>query len=147
MAPITATEIFRHEHKIILQVLDAVRHEAQAIGDTGKLSLEKLDKILDFFQVFVVTMAKRRNTFAPPWRNVAFLLIKARWPTGSSPRKISRHWGLLLTSMKLKKSAPVCMKNITGLPTSGGRIDVATGFYPHHGGFLPYKISCRGKKP
>jgi hemerythrin-like domain-containing protein/AcrR family transcriptional regulator len=53
MATITATEILRHEHKIILQVLDAVRHEAQAIGDTGKLSLEKLDKILDFFQVFV----------------------------------------------------------------------------------------------
>jgi hemerythrin-like domain-containing protein len=49
----TATEVLRHEHKIILKVLDAVRHEAQAIGDTGKLSLEKLDKILDFFRVFV----------------------------------------------------------------------------------------------
>jgi hypothetical protein len=52
-----------------------------------------------------------------------------------------------LTSMKLKKSAPVSIKNITGWPTSWPRIDAATGFYPHDGGFLPYKISCRGKKP
>jgi hemerythrin-like domain-containing protein len=49
----TATEILRHEHKIILKVLDAVRHEAQVIADTGKLNPEKLDKILDFFRVFV----------------------------------------------------------------------------------------------
>jgi len=49
----TATEILKHEHKIILKVLDAVRHEAQGIADTGKLNVEKLDKILDFFRVFV----------------------------------------------------------------------------------------------
>lgn len=53
MADMTATEVLRDEHKIILKVLDAVRREAQAIGDSGKLSLEKLDKILDFFHVFV----------------------------------------------------------------------------------------------
>ena len=49
----TATEILKHEHKIVLKVLDAVRHEAKVIGDTGKLNVEKLDKILDFFRVFV----------------------------------------------------------------------------------------------
>lgn len=49
----TATEVLRHEHKIILKVLDAVRHEAHAIADTGKLSVENLNKMLDFFQVFV----------------------------------------------------------------------------------------------
>jgi hemerythrin-like domain-containing protein len=49
----TATEILKHEHKIILKVLDAVRHEAQDVGDTGKLHVEKLGKILDFFRVFV----------------------------------------------------------------------------------------------
>jgi hemerythrin-like domain-containing protein len=49
----TATEILKHEHTIVLKVLDAVRHEAQAIANTGKLNVEKLDKILDFFRVFV----------------------------------------------------------------------------------------------
>jgi hemerythrin-like domain-containing protein len=49
----TATEVLRHEHKIILKVLDAVRREAQAIADTGKIKVERLDKILDFFRVFV----------------------------------------------------------------------------------------------
>lgn len=49
----TATEVLRHEHKIILKVLDAVQREAQAIAKIGKLDVEKLDKILDFFRVFV----------------------------------------------------------------------------------------------
>jgi hypothetical protein len=31
----TATEVLKHEHKIVLKVLDAVRHEAQGIADTG----------------------------------------------------------------------------------------------------------------
>jgi hemerythrin-like domain-containing protein len=53
MAIMTATEVLRHEHKVILKVLDAARHEAQAMGDTGKLNAGKLDKILDFFRVFV----------------------------------------------------------------------------------------------
>ena len=49
----TATEVLKHEHKIVLKVLDVVRHEAQDIADTGKLNVEKLDKVLDFFRVFV----------------------------------------------------------------------------------------------
>jgi hemerythrin-like domain-containing protein len=53
MVAMTATEVLRHEHKIILKVLDAVQREAQAIAKIGKLDLEKLDKILNFFRVFV----------------------------------------------------------------------------------------------
>lgn len=49
----TATEVLRHEHKIILKVLDAVKHEAQGIADTGKLNVENLNKMLDFFRMFV----------------------------------------------------------------------------------------------
>lgn len=49
----TATEVLRHEHQIILKVLDAVRREAQAIADAGKINADRLDKILDFFRVFV----------------------------------------------------------------------------------------------
>ena len=48
----TATEILKHEHKIILKVLDVVRHEAQGISDTGKLNIEKLGQNLGFFPVF-----------------------------------------------------------------------------------------------
>ena len=48
-----ATEVLKHEHKIVIKALDAVRHEAQGIADSGKLNVEKLDKILDFFRVFV----------------------------------------------------------------------------------------------
>lgn len=49
----TATETLKHEHRIILKVLEAARREAQAIADTGRLNVGKLDKILDFFRVFV----------------------------------------------------------------------------------------------
>ncbi len=49
----TATEVLRHEHRIILKVLEAARREAQAISATGKLNSEKLDNMLDFFHVFV----------------------------------------------------------------------------------------------
>jgi len=49
----TATEVLKHEHKIVLKVLDAVKREAQAIADTGQVWVERLDKILDFFRVFV----------------------------------------------------------------------------------------------
>jgi hemerythrin-like domain-containing protein len=49
----SATDILKHEHRIVLKVLDAARSEAQAIAGTGKLNVEKVDKILDFFRVFV----------------------------------------------------------------------------------------------
>jgi hemerythrin-like domain-containing protein len=49
----TATEILRHEHQIILKILGAGRREAQAIADTRKMNVDKLDKILDFCRVFI----------------------------------------------------------------------------------------------
>lgn len=49
----TATEVLRHEHNIIMKVLGAGRREAEAITDSGKMNVEKLDKILDFCRVFL----------------------------------------------------------------------------------------------
>lgn len=49
----TATEVLRHEHKIILKVMEAARREAQAIAGTGRINAEKLDKIVDFCRVFL----------------------------------------------------------------------------------------------
>ncbi len=48
-----ATDMLKHEHKIILKILAAARREAQSIGDTGKINADKLDKILDFCRVFI----------------------------------------------------------------------------------------------
>ena len=48
-----ATDVLKHEHKIILLVLEAVEQEAQAIKDTGKVNADKLDKVLDFCRVFI----------------------------------------------------------------------------------------------
>ena len=48
-----ATDVLKHEHKIILLVLEAVEREAQAIKDTGKVNADKLDKVLDFCRVFI----------------------------------------------------------------------------------------------
>jgi hemerythrin-like domain-containing protein len=48
-----ATDVLKHEHKIILLVLEAAEREAQAIKDTGKVNTDKLDKVLDFCRVFI----------------------------------------------------------------------------------------------
>ena len=48
-----ATDVLKHEHKIILLVLEAADREAQVIKDTGKVSTDKLDKVLDFCRVFI----------------------------------------------------------------------------------------------
>lgn len=49
----TATEVLKHEHKIVLLILGAAKREAQFIQDTGRMDSEKLDKILDFLKIFV----------------------------------------------------------------------------------------------
>ena len=49
----SATDILKHEHQIILKVLEAAGRAAQSIADTDKIDIEKIDKILDFFKVFV----------------------------------------------------------------------------------------------
>ncbi|MBM4465666.1 MAG: hemerythrin [Chloroflexi bacterium] len=49
MAP---TDILKHEHQIILLVLDAAEREVQQIQNTAEVRTEKLDKMLDFFRNF-----------------------------------------------------------------------------------------------
>lgn len=48
----TPTETLKHEHQVILMVLDAAEREAQWIQDTGEVQAEDLDKMLDFFRNF-----------------------------------------------------------------------------------------------
>lgn len=48
-----ATDVLKHEHKIILLVLEGAEREAQAIKDTGQVNIGKIDKILDFCRVFI----------------------------------------------------------------------------------------------
>jgi hemerythrin-like domain-containing protein len=48
----TPTETLRHEHQIILRVLDAARREADSIRRTGQVRPEALEKIVDFVRNF-----------------------------------------------------------------------------------------------
>ena len=49
----TATEILKHEHQIIIMVLNGARREILSIQDSGKINAEKIDKIVDFCQNFI----------------------------------------------------------------------------------------------
>jgi len=50
----TPTETLKHEHKIALLILNAAEREAQLIQqETGKVDLEKIDKMVDFFRNFI----------------------------------------------------------------------------------------------
>jgi hemerythrin-like domain-containing protein len=49
----TATEDLRHEHRIILAIMDAADREAHSIRATGQADIATLDKIMDFCQVFI----------------------------------------------------------------------------------------------
>jgi hemerythrin-like domain-containing protein len=48
----TPTEILKHEHKIILMVLDAAKREVQSIRQRGKLHVAELEKMVDFIRNF-----------------------------------------------------------------------------------------------
>jgi hemerythrin-like domain-containing protein len=48
----TPTETLKHEHKIILMVLDAAEREANSIKETGKVDADKLEKFVDFIRNF-----------------------------------------------------------------------------------------------
>jgi hemerythrin-like domain-containing protein len=48
----TPTEILKHEHKIILMVLDAAKREVQSIRQRGKVHIAELEKIVDFIRNF-----------------------------------------------------------------------------------------------
>jgi hemerythrin-like domain-containing protein len=48
-----ATETLKHEHEIILLVLQAAEREAQSIGQTGRVGISEVRKMLDFFTHFL----------------------------------------------------------------------------------------------
>lgn len=47
------TDVLRHEHKIVLAVLEGVEREARDIQTTGKVDTDKLAKVVDFLRIFV----------------------------------------------------------------------------------------------
>jgi len=47
-----ATDILKHEHQIILLVLEGAEREAQRIQETGVVQAGKVEELLDFFQSF-----------------------------------------------------------------------------------------------
>jgi hemerythrin-like domain-containing protein len=48
----TPTETLKHEHKIILMVLDATEREVNSINKTGQIDTNKLEKFVDFVRNF-----------------------------------------------------------------------------------------------
>jgi len=48
----TPTETLKHEHEVILMVLDTAQREAETIGATAKVDAERIRKFLDFFLNF-----------------------------------------------------------------------------------------------
>jgi hemerythrin-like domain-containing protein len=49
----TATDDLKHEHKIILVIMEAADREARSIHATGKVNAATLGKIVDFCRVFI----------------------------------------------------------------------------------------------
>jgi len=47
------TDVLKHEHKIVLAVLDGAEREAMNIQATGKVNTDKVAKIVDFLRTFV----------------------------------------------------------------------------------------------
>ena len=48
----TATETLKHEHQVILLVLDAAEREAQGIQRTGQVRPERTKEMIEFFRSF-----------------------------------------------------------------------------------------------
>ncbi len=67
----TATEILKHEHQIILMVMEAAAREIRAILPRGKITTTaNLEKIIDFCRVFVESChnAKEEEYLLPKMR-------------------------------------------------------------------------------
>lgn len=47
------TDVLKHEHKIVLAVLDGAEREAQNIQATGEVDTDKVAKMVDFFRTFM----------------------------------------------------------------------------------------------
>jgi hemerythrin-like domain-containing protein len=48
----TPTEILKHEHKMILMVIDAIEKEVREVERTGKVDAERIGKMIDFVRNF-----------------------------------------------------------------------------------------------
>ncbi len=49
----TATEVLKHEHQVVLRVLDAAEKEAAAIRQDGTIHVQLVREMIDFFGNFV----------------------------------------------------------------------------------------------
>ncbi len=49
----TAVELLKHEHQIILLVLGGAERQVQAFREGGRLNAKKIGRMADFFKVFV----------------------------------------------------------------------------------------------
>ena len=49
----TPTETLKHEHDIVLLILDAAEREARSIRETGTAHVEQIGEMVDFFRNFV----------------------------------------------------------------------------------------------
>jgi hemerythrin-like domain-containing protein len=49
----TATETLKHEHEIVLLILDAAEREAESIRTTGAVHVAEVEEMADFFTNFV----------------------------------------------------------------------------------------------
>jgi hemerythrin-like domain-containing protein len=47
------TETLKHEHDIVLLILDAAEREARSIRETGTAHVEQIEEMVDFFRNFV----------------------------------------------------------------------------------------------
>jgi hemerythrin-like domain-containing protein len=49
----TPTETLKHEHEIVLLILDAAERESRSIRDTGSAHVPEIEEMVDFFANFV----------------------------------------------------------------------------------------------
>lgn len=48
-----ATDVLKHEHKLVLAVLGAAEKDAERMRETGKVDADRIRQYLEFFRVFV----------------------------------------------------------------------------------------------
>ena len=82
----TPTETLKHEHEIVLLILDAAEREAASIRTTGTTHVEEVEQMVDFFRNFVDRChhGKEERHFFPT--------LEARGlPSGGGPLAVMLH--------------------------------------------------------
>jgi hemerythrin-like domain-containing protein len=49
----TSTDILKHEHEILMLILDAAKREVRLMRASGKVRADRLGQMIDFFRMFV----------------------------------------------------------------------------------------------